>query len=33
MKFSSGLESTGAFYTDSNGREMIQRQRDKRGPS
>jgi hypothetical protein len=29
----SGIESAGTFYTDSNGREMVKRQRDARGPS
>jgi alpha-mannosidase len=33
VKFSSGLASAGTFYADSNGREMIKRQRDKRGAS
>jgi alpha-mannosidase len=33
VKFSSGLASKGTFYTDSNGREMLKRQRDARGPS
>ena len=33
MKFASGLASKGAFYTDSNGREMVKRVRDQRGPS
>ena len=33
VKFSSGLASAGTFYADSNGREMIKRQRDQRGAS
>ena len=33
VKFSSGLASAGIYYTDSNGREMLKRQRDGRGPS
>jgi alpha-mannosidase len=33
VKFSSGLASDGVFYTDSNGREMLKRKRDARGPS
>jgi hypothetical protein len=33
IKFSSGIESKGTFYADSNGREMIKRVRNERGPS
>ena len=33
LKFNSALQSKGTFYTDSNGREMVKRQRDARGPS
>ena len=33
LKFTSALKSKGTFYTDSNGREMVKRQRDARGPS
>lgn len=33
MKFTSGLASKGTYYTDSNGREMVKRVRDQRGPS
>jgi alpha-mannosidase len=33
VKFSSGLSSEGVYYTDSNGREMLKRKRDARGPS
>ena len=33
IKFSSGIESKGTFYADSNGREMIKRVRNARGPS
>ena len=33
LKFTSGLKSSGTFYTDSNGREMVKRVRDARGPS
>ena len=33
VKFSSGLASAGVYYTDSNGREMLKRERDARGPS
>ena len=33
LKFNSGLESHGTYYTDSNGKEMVKRQRDARGPS
>ncbi|XP_017153506.2 lysosomal alpha-mannosidase isoform X1 [Drosophila miranda] len=29
-RFNSGIESAGIFYTDSNGREMIKRQRNRR---
>lgn len=33
LKFASNLASNGKFYTDSNGREMVPRVRDARGPS
>lgn len=33
IKFSSGIDSKGTFYADSNGREMIKRVRNERGPS
>eukprot|EP00040_Diaphanoeca_grandis_P000572 m.15796 g.15796 ORF g.15796 m.15796 type:complete len:1168 (-) comp10754_c0_seq1:58-3561(-) len=33
LKFNSGLASDKTFYTDSNGREMVKRVRDARGPS
>ena len=33
LKVSSDIASDGVFYTDSNGREMIKRKRDARGPS
>ena len=33
LKFSSGLESAATFFTDSNGREMVKRTRNARGPS
>ena len=33
VKYSTGIESQGTFYTDSNGREMVKRQFNKRGPS
>jgi hypothetical protein len=33
LKLNSDLASKGTFYTDSNGREMVKRQRDARGPS
>jgi len=33
LKFSTGIESASTFYTDSNGREMVKRVRDGRGPS
>ena len=33
VKFASGLASDGVYYTDSNGREMLKRKRDARGPS
>jgi hypothetical protein len=33
MRYSSGLKSKGTFYTDSNGREMVKRVYNKRGPS
>tara|TARA_B100000519_G_C13931315_1_gene291560 strand:+ start:27 stop:239 length:213 start_codon:yes stop_codon:yes gene_type:complete len=33
MKFSTDLASDGVYYTDSNGREMLKRKRDARGPS
>ena len=33
FRYSTGLKSAGTFYTDSNGREMVKRQRNARGPS
>ena len=33
LKFDSAIQSAGTFYTDSNGREMVKRQRNARGPS
>jgi len=33
VKFNSALQSDKVFYTDSNGREMVKRVRDARGPS
>eukprot|EP01043_Picozoa_sp_COSAG02_P051476 COSAG02_NODE_5421_length_4345_cov_3.631653_3_plen_527_part_00 len=33
LKFESAIQSKGTFYTDSNGREMVKRQRNARGPS
>lgn len=33
VRYSSGLKSQGIYYTDSNGREMIQRTYNERGPS
>jgi len=33
MKYSTNLESDGVFYTDSNGREMMPRKTNGRGPS
>jgi alpha-mannosidase len=33
VKYSSGLASAGTFYTDANGREMVKRQYNERGPS
>ena len=33
LKVGTGLASKGVFYTDSNGREMVKRMRDQRGPS
>ena len=33
LQFNSQLRSGGTFFTDSNGREMIKRQRNARGPS
>jgi|EP01046_Picozoa_sp_COSAG06_P024326 hypothetical protein len=31
--FNSALQSNGTWFADSNGREMVKRQRDKRGPN
>jgi alpha-mannosidase len=33
VRYSSSLKSAGTFYTDSNGREMVKRQYNARGPS
>ena len=33
MRYSTGLQSNGTFYTDSNGREMVKRVFNERGPS
>jgi hypothetical protein len=33
LKFNSALASNGTWHADANGREMVKRQRDKRGPS
>jgi hypothetical protein len=33
VKYSSGIKSTGTWYTDSNGKEMVKRGYNKRGPS
>jgi len=33
VRYNSGLQSAGTFYTDSNGKEMVQRVYNKRGPS
>ena len=33
LRYKSGLKSEGAFYTDSNGREMVRRDYNQRGPS
>eukprot|EP01059_Diplonema_ambulator_P005004 TRINITY_DN14746_c0_g1_i1.p1 TRINITY_DN14746_c0_g1~~TRINITY_DN14746_c0_g1_i1.p1 ORF type:complete len:1132 (+),score=491.47 TRINITY_DN14746_c0_g1_i1:52-3396(+) len=33
VKYSTGMATEGVFYTDSNGREMVRRQFNKRGPS
>jgi alpha-mannosidase len=33
VKYKSGLESAGTFWTDANGREMVKRQYNARGPS
>ena len=33
VKYSSGLKSNGAWYTDSNGKEMVRRVYNKRGPT
>jgi alpha-mannosidase len=33
IKYKSGLDSKGVFYTDSNGREMVKRVYNQRGPS
>ena len=33
VKYASGLVSKGTWYTDSNGKEMVQRQYNARGPT
>ena len=33
VRYSSGLDSNGEWYTDSNGKEMVKRVYNKRGPS
>jgi alpha-mannosidase len=33
VKYSSSLQSKGVFYTDSNGKELLKREYNKRGPS
>jgi hypothetical protein len=33
LKFATAVQSKGTFYTDSNGREMVKRIRNGRGPS
>jgi hypothetical protein len=33
VRYSSGIQSKGAFYTDSNGKEMVKRVYNERGPS
>jgi len=33
LRYSSGIKSEGTFYTDSNGKEMVKRVYNKRGPS
>lgn len=33
VKYKSGLETSGTFFTDANGREMVKRQYNARGPS
>ena len=33
VKYSSGIKSAGTWYTDSNGKEMVKRVYNKRGPS
>eukprot|EP01043_Picozoa_sp_COSAG02_P000417 COSAG02_NODE_7_length_64539_cov_120.393482_50_plen_86_part_00 len=33
LLFNSGLRSNGTWYADSNGREMVKRERDRRGPN
>jgi alpha-mannosidase len=33
VKYTSGVQSGGTWYTDSNGKEMVKRQYNKRGPS
>jgi len=33
VRYASGLESNGTFYADSNGKEMVRREYNRRGPS